>query len=93
MAAARRQWQSKGVQISFEFTNPGEGESECDGTLRTRDGVNMGPTFLVTREHLELGLSPEKQQFAVLTNGRSGGASYRLPVATEYWAFMKLPYT
>ena len=78
--------EQKSVQVSFEVDAVGK----CAGALRKRDGVNVGLPFTLGREHLDRNLSPLKPQFAVLTNGRGGGASYRLPVTTEYWQLVKV---
>ena len=77
---------SKSVAVSYEQTTAGE----CPGSLKIRNGVDVGPVFTVSREHVDRDLSPEKAQYALLTNGQAGGAAYRLPVSTEYWQVVKL---
>ena len=77
---------SKSVAVSYEQTTAGE----CPGSLKIRNSVDVGPVFTVSREHVDRDLSPEKAQYALLTNGQAGGAAYRLPVSTEYWQVVKL---
>ena len=72
--------------VSFEVDVVGA----CDGTLKVREGLEAKEIFSVSREHLDRYLSPERPQYAVLTNGQSGGAQYRLPVQTEYWQLIEL---
>ena len=74
--------------VSFEATTMGQ----CEGQLHARNGINLGPPFAITREHIggQGDTRPGAPKFAVLSNGAAGGAQYRMPVEAETWQHIML---